>query len=211
MGSTGDATGAYLPEISHPHAVFAEAGYTVDFVSTRGGDVPLYGVDEKDAVNAAFRDEPKLMQQLRESLPAASIDPSRYDAIFFAGGHGTMWDFPDAPALARAATAIYEAGGIVGAVCHGSAGLVNVRLSNGEYLVAGKTVSAFTNDEERAVKLDHVVPFLLESVLVERGARFDAAPKWQPKVSVSERLVTGQNPASAAGVAKAMVAALDAP
>ena len=208
--TTGEPTGAYLPEIAHPYAVFTAAGYTVDLVSTRGGPVPLDGVDREDPVNAAFLDDPQLMQRLRESAPSTSVDPKRYAAIFFAGGHGAMWDFPDAPAFSAAATAIYEASGVVGAVCHGPAGLVNVRLSNGGYLLAGKTVSAFTNEEERAVKLDTVVPFLLETRLVERGARFEGAPNWQEKVVVSERLVTGQNPASAAGVAKAMVRLLDA-
>ncbi len=102
--------------------------------------------------------------------------------------------------------AIYESGGIVGAVCHGPAGLVNLRLSNGSYLVAGKTVSAFTNDEERAVKLDSVVPFLLQTRPDRARRSLRGAPLWQEKVSVSpERLVTGQNPASASAVAKAMV------
>lgn len=208
-GSTGESTGAYLPEIAHPHAVFTAAGYAVDFVSTRGGDVPLDGVDRNDPVNAAFLDDPALMRQLHASAASTSVDPSRYAAIFFAGGHGAMWDFPDATAFSQAAASIYESGGVVGAVCHGPAGLVNVRLTNGAYLVAGKTVSAFTNEEERAVKLDRVVPFLLETRLVERGARFEGAPNWQEKVVVSERLVTGQNPASASGVAKAMVTLLD--
>ncbi|MDF2697510.1 MAG: ThiJ/PfpI family protein [Labilithrix sp.] len=209
-GSTGEPTGAYLPEVAHPHAVFVKEGFEVDFVSTRGGDVPLDGIDRKDAVSAAFLDDPELAKRLRESLASTSIDSSRYAAIFFAGGHGAMWDFPDATAFTHAAAAIYDSGGIVGAVCHGPAGLVNVRLANGSYLVAGKTVSAFTNEEERAVKLDNVVPFLLESRLVERGARFDAAPNWQEKVVVSERLVTGQNPASASGVAQGMVTLLRA-
>lgn len=208
-GSTGESTGAYLPEIAHPHAVFTAAGYAVDFVSTRGGDVPLDGVDRNDPVNAAFLDDPALMRQLHASAASTSVDPSRYAAIFFAGGHGAMWDFPDATAFSQAAATIYESGGVVGAVCHGPAGLVNVRLTNGAYLVAGKTVSAFTNEEERAVKLDRVVPFLLETRLVERGARFEGAPSWQEKVVVTERLVTGQNPASASGVAKAMVTLLD--
>lgn len=208
--TSGEPTGAYLPEIAHPYAVFRAAGYAVELVSTRGGPVPLDGVDRNDPVNAAFLDDPQLMQQLRESAPSTSVDPARYAAIFFAGGHGAMWDFPDAQAFSAAAAAIYEANGVVGAVCHGPAGLVNVRLSNGGYLLAGKTVSAFTNQEEREVKLDGVVPFLLETRLVERGARFEGAPNWQEKVVVSERLVTGQNPASAAGVARAMVGLLEA-
>jgi putative intracellular protease/amidase len=208
--SGGEPTGAYLPEIAHPHGVFSRAGYAVDLVSTRGGRVPLDGLDAKDAVSTNFLDDPGVARQLRESQASSEIDPAGYAGIFFAGGHGAMWDFPDARAFSAAACAIYEAGGVVGAVCHGPAGLVNVRLSNGGYLLAGKTVSAFTNDEERAVKLDRVVPFLLESRLVERGARFEGAPNWQPKVVVSERLVTGQNPASAIGVAQAMLELLEA-
>jgi len=209
--TSGEPTGAYLPEIAHPHAVFSAAGYDVDLVSTLGGAVPLDGVDRADAVSSAFLDDPQVARQLRESPASTNVDPKRYAAIFFAGGHGAMWDFPDARAFSDAARAIYEAGGVVGAVCHGPAGLVNVRLSNGRYLLDGKTVSAFTNDEERAVKLDAIVPFLLESRLVERGAHFEGAANWQEKVVVSERLVTGQNPASASGVAKAMVTLLDAP
>lgn len=208
--ATGEPTGAYLPEIAHPYAVFSKAGYAIDLVSTRGGRVPLDGVDRSDAASAAFLDDPAVAHQLSESVASTSVDPASYAAIFFAGGHGAMWDFPDASAFSNAARAIYEAGGVVGAVCHGPAGLVNVRLSNGRYLLADKSVSAFTNDEERAVKLDQVVPFLLESKLIERGARFEGAPNWHKKVVVSERLVTGQNPASASGVAEAMVGLLHA-
>jgi putative intracellular protease/amidase len=208
--TSGEPTGAYLPEVAHPYALFSAAGYAVDLVSTRGGRVPLDGVDRRDSTSAAFLDDPEVARQLADSQASSSVDPARYSAMFFAGGHGTMWDFPDARAFSDAARAIYEAGGVVGAVCHGSAGLLNVRLSNGRYLLADKSVSAFTNDEERAVELDRVVPFLLESRLVERGARFERAPNWQPKVVVSERLVTGQNPASASGVAKMMLATLEA-
>ena len=208
--TSGEPTGAYLPEIAHPYAVFSKAGYAIDLVSTRGGRVPLDGVDRSDAVSAGFLDDVEVARQLGESPASSSVDPARYSAMFFAGGHGAMWDFPDAQDFSNAARAIYEAGGVVGAVCHGPAGLVNVRLSNGRYLLAGKAVSAFTNDEERAVKLDTVVPFLLESRIVERGAHFEGAPNWQKKVVVSERLVTGQNPASASGVAEAMVGLLEA-
>lgn len=209
-GSTGEPTGAFVPEIAHPHEVFSAAGYRVDMVSTQGGQVPLDGVERADPVVAAFLDDPEVQRQLRESPAASSVDPSSYDAIFFAGGHGAMWDFPDAKAFAAAAARIYEAGGVVGAVCHGPAALVNVRLANGSLLVSGKRVSAFTNEEERAVKLDQVVPFLLQTRLVELGALHEAAANWQAKVVTSERLVTGQNPASAKGVAQAMVALLDA-
>jgi len=204
-GDTGESTGAYLPEIAHPYAEFTKAGIAVDFASTRGGRVPLDGTDKPDEVLAPFLDGGALAGRLHDSLAADSVDPSRYTAIFFAGGHGTMWDFPENKAFARIAASIYERGGVVGAVCHGPAALVNVRLSSGQYLVAGKAVSAFTNEEERAAKLDTVVPFLLQDRLVERGAIFKPAALWQKQVVVAERLVTGQNPASAVGVAESMV------
>lgn len=108
----------------------------------------------------------------------------------------------------RVTREMYEQGSVAAAVCHGPAALVNVKLSNGSYLLAGKQVSAFTDDEERAAKLDSVVPFLLASKLTERGAQHVAAANWQAKVTTSERLVTGQNPASARGVAEAMVSLL---
>lgn len=208
LGATGRKTGAYLAEISHPYAAFTAAGVAVEFASVQGGAVPLDGVDRKDPTNAAFLDAPGLLDQVHASLAPTQIDPSRYDAIFYAGGHGTMWDFPDEPTLAAVAAAIYERGGLVGAVCHGPAGLVNVRLSDGTPLVAGKELAAFTNAEEAAVGLTDVVPFLLADALVSRGAIHRPAPNWQKQVIVSERLVTGQNPASAGGVATAMVSLL---
>ncbi|MCU0683528.1 MAG: type 1 glutamine amidotransferase domain-containing protein [Polyangiaceae bacterium] len=209
-GDTGKPTGAYLAEITHPHEALRAAGITVDFASPKGGRVPLDGVDRSDPANAAFLDDEALVARLHRSLRPDQIDPSNYDAIFYAGGHGTMWDFPDDLGLARVAAAIYERGGVVAAVCHGPAGLVNVKLSSGEWLVAGQDVAAFTNDEERAVGLAEVVPFLLADRLVERGARHHPAPNFQANVVVSGRLVTGQNPASARGVGEA-VAKLLAP
>ena len=115
-----------------------------------------------------------------------------------------MWDLADNTELAAIAAQIYDNGGVVGAVCHGPAGLVNIRLGNGKYLVDGKNVSAFTNEEERAVGLYDTVPYLLADALRERGATHLPAPNFQKQVVVSERLVTGQNPASATGVAEAM-------
>ena len=207
-GNTGEATGAYLPEITHPLEVFTKAGFAVDFVSVRGGQVPLDGVDRKDPINAAFLDDAAAVARLHASAAPRAIEPGKYAAVLFAGGHGTMWDFPEEPTLAKIASSIYDAGGVVGAVCHGPAGLVNVKLGDGQYLVAGKEVAAFTNDEERAAGLAEVVPFLLADKLVERGAVHRPAPNWQKQVITSERLVTGQNPASAAGVAEAMVQVL---
>jgi putative intracellular protease/amidase len=205
LGDTGKKTGAYLPEITHPYEVFTKAGVAVEFVSPKGGRVPLDGVDLDDPINKTFLDDPKRMGLLENTAKASGVDPKGYAAVFYAGGHGTMWDFPDDPSLAAIAAAVYDRGGVVGAVCHGPAGLVNVKLAGGQYLVAGKRVAAFTNEEEAAVEKSKIVPFLLETKLTERGAEVKTAAKFTRNVVTSERLVTGQNPASAAGVAEEMV------
>jgi putative intracellular protease/amidase len=205
LGDTGKETGFYLPEVTHPLDAFTRAGLTVDFVSPQGGKAPMVGIDLEDPLNKAFLEDSEQVFRVENTLNPAQIDPAEYGAIFYAGGHGTMWDFADNDRLAQIAAAIYEAGGIVGAVCHGPAGLVNIKLSDGQYLVANKTVAAFTNEEEAAVGLTEIVPFLLESKLIERGANFTKVPNFQVCVVASERLVTGQNPASAAGVGEKMV------
>lgn len=210
-GSTGAPTGAYVAEISHPLAVFRDAGLAVDFASTRGGRVPLDGTDSKDPVDRAFLADEATLARVHASLAPASVAPERYAGVFYAGGHGTMWDFPEAGPLSAATARIWAQGGVVGAVCHGPAGLLPVRLADGTPLVRGREVAAFTNDEERAVGLAEVVPFLLADALVALGAKHRPAANWQRQVVVDGRLVTGQNPASARGVAEAMVAALRAP
>jgi putative intracellular protease/amidase len=205
LGSTGKETGFYLPEVTHPYEAFEQAGIEVEFVSPKGGKSPMTGIDLQDALNKAFLENSAKLSKVENTLTPAEIEPSRYGAIFFAGGHGTMWDFPNDAKLAQIAAAIYERGGVVGAVCHGPAGLVNVKLSDGSYLVAGKTVAGFTNEEEAAVGLSEVVPFLLASELSDRGATHTKADNFQAHVVVSDRLVTGQNPASAKGVGVEMV------
>lgn len=208
LGATGKPTGAYLPEITHAYWPLVRAGFAVDFASPAGGRIPLDGVDRADPDNARFLDDAAALAALHASLPARAIEPRRYAAIFFAGGHGTMWDLPDDPDLARATAAIHDGGGVVAAVCHGPAGLVNVKLASGAYLVAGRELAAFTDDEERAVGLAEVVPFLLASTLRARGAIHRPAANWAANVVVADRLITGQNPASARGVGDALVAAL---
>ncbi|PSB51669.1 type 1 glutamine amidotransferase domain-containing protein [filamentous cyanobacterium Phorm 6] len=206
LGDTGKETGFYLPEVTHPLDAFTQAGLTVDFVSPKGGKAPMVGIDLEDPLNKAFLDDLEQVSRVENTLNPAQIDPAEYGAIFYAGGHGTMWDFADNQELAGIAAAIYEAGGIVGAVCHGPAALVNIKLSDGSYLVANKTVAAFTNEEEAAVGLTDIVPFLLEAKLIERGANFTKVANFQVCVVECDRLVTGQNPASAAGVGEQMIA-----
>jgi putative intracellular protease/amidase len=205
LGTTGKETGFYLSEVTHPYHVFEQAEVEVVFVSPKGGKAPMIGIDLQDPLNKAFMDDAAKLAKVEQTLSPAEVNPTDYDAIFYAGGHGTMWDFPKNEQLAQIAASIYEQGGVVGAVCHGPAGLVNIKLSNGSYLVAGKRVSSFTNEEEVAVELSDVVPFLLESIWTKRGAEHTKAPNFQAHVEVSDRLVTGQNPASATGVGEQMV------
>jgi putative intracellular protease/amidase len=205
-------SGFYLAEAAHPHAVLSRAGHRIEFASPKGGKAPVDpdGFDLKDPVNAAFWSDAALRGAVEDTKRPAQVAAKSYDAIFYVGGHAAMWDLPDNTELASLASRIYQRGGVVGAVCHGPAGLLNVKLEDGKYLVLGKDVAAFTNDEERAVKLDEVIPFFLADELAERGARHHPAPNWQAKVVVSERLVTGQNPASATGVGEAMATLLRA-
>jgi putative intracellular protease/amidase len=199
-------TGFYVPEAAHSWRVFRDAGYTVDLVSVRGGRPPMDGFDANDPTQREFADLP----ELATTRQTAEVDAAGYDAIFDVGGHGTMWDFPQDPDLARLGRDIYEAGGVVGAVCHGPSALINLTLSDGTYLVEGKEVSAFTNAEEDAVDLTHAVPFLLQTALEDRGAKHVAAPIFESQVSVADRLVTGQNPASTTRTAEEVVRLVNA-
>lgn len=207
-GSTGEPTGYYLGEVSHPWEVLHDAGYTIDFVSPKGGKAPVDGFDLSDPVNREFWEDKVYHTKIQNTLKPLQVKPEEYVAIFYAGGHGAMWDLADNMDLAAIAAKIYEKGGIVSAVCHGPAGLVNIKLSNGKYLVDGKKVNAFTNEEEDAVGLTKVVPFLLESKLIERGAKFEKSGLWQPHVVSDQRLITGQNPQSAKKVGEAMLSEL---
>lgn len=203
-GDTGQPTGFYLGEVTHPLAVFDAAGIPVEFASIQGGEPPVDGVELDDATNARYWNDEKFRRAIRTTLKLDDVDASRYSAIFYAGGHGAVWDFPTSPAVQRVTREVYENGAVVAAVCHGPAALVNVKLDDGSYLVAGRKVSAFTDDEERAVKLDKVVPFLLASTLSQRGALYQPAPDWTAKTVIDGRLVTGQNPQSATGTAEAV-------
>ena len=205
LGDTGKPTGFFLGELTHPLEVFEKAGVPVELASIQGGEPPVDGLDLKDEINARYWNDPEFRAKLAATKKLSDLDPADYSAVFFSGGHGTMWDFPDDAAVQKFARETYEAGSPVGAVCHGPAALVNVKLSDGSYLVAGKEVSAFTNSEEEKVGLTKVVPFLLATKLEERGAKHVGAPDFEKKVVASGKLVTGQNPASASGVAEKIV------
>lgn len=208
-GATGIPTGYNLAEVTHPLEKLHAAGIRVEFASILGGDAPLDGLEDMhDPVIAHYWADADFRHAISHTLRLNDVDPSRYSAIFFAGGHGTMWDFPDSPAVQKAIREIDAAGGIVAAVCHGPAALVNARCADGSLLVTGKRLAAFTNGEEEEVQSTHVVPFLLESTLIERGADHQTAANWADNVVVDGRLITGQNPQSAASLGKALRDAL---
>lgn len=200
LGDTGRRTGFYVPEVAHPAQVFTAAGWNIAFVSVQGGEPPRDGVKDGDTVSAEFLHT--YANALAATPTAEELDPGDYDAIYFAGGHGTMWDFPHAEGISALAAAIYGRGGTIAAVCHGPAGLLPITEAGGTPLVAGKAVAAFTNEEEQAVGLADTVPFLLETALIEKGARITKAADFAEHAVADGRLVTGQNPASAAKVAE---------
>lgn len=214
MKGTSKGTGFYLSEAAHPYAVFKKAGYEVVFASPKGGFAPVdqKSLDMEDQENSAFWKDFGMVGEARVGIKGtnklAELKPADFSGIYAAGGHGTCWDFPNNQEIADFISKIYADGGVVGAVCHGPMALVGVKGADGKPLVAGKKVAVFTNAEERAVKLDKVVPFLLQTELEKAGAKVVTADNWAENAVRDGRLVTGQNPASATKSARLFVEAL---
>jgi putative intracellular protease/amidase len=196
--------------------VAEKAGFAVDIASPSGGHVPIdpesltADVLKQGGTDKRYQDR-AFMDRLTRTMKVGDADPSAYDAIYMTGGHGVCFDFPRSADLARLTAALYEAGKVVSAVCHGPAGLLEVKLSNGNHLIAGKKVTGFSWDEEVKVGRDAAVPYSLEEELKKRGASYTRA--WfafAANVVEDGRLITGQNPASAAGVGEAGVTRLKA-
>ena len=209
-GDSGEKTGLWLAELTHPLHELEAAGHRALIASIQAGKAPVDGdsLNMTDPINAQYWEQGDLQQRLKNAPALADLNGADYDAIFFTGGYGTMWDFRESTAAQRLTREIYERGGIVAAVCHGPAALVDVKLANGEYLVQGKRLAAFTNQEEEATGGIKIVPFLLADALVAHGALHQPAANWAENVVVDGRLITGQNPASAAAVGRALVQAL---
>lgn len=209
IGPRKRRTGNYLPEVAHPYAELDRAGCGIDFASLTG-DTPFLDALNlaNDSDNLAFL-VGKGWAAMQKAGKLSDVDVSRYDAIFMPGGLAPMVDMPEHPLLKKVIKETYERKAVVGAVCHGPVSLLNVKLSDGSYLVAGKKISSFTNDEEENyAKAD--VPFELESALAKQGAIFLKTAPWQPFSVADGNLVTGQNPASAKGVGEKMVTLLEA-
>lgn len=207
FGNTGLLTGYWLSEVTHPWSVLAPH-YDIDVVSPKGGQPPVTGIDLSDPITAKVWNDTAWQDKMKHTLTPKEVNADEYAAIFYAGGHGAMWDFPGNVALANIAAKIYENGGIVAGVCHGPAGLLNIYLSDHSNLIAGKRLDSFTNAEEIANGTKDVVPFMLQSALEERGCTYDEAAPWSDHVVVDGRLITGQNPQSALSVGQAILKAL---
>lgn len=207
LGNTGQKTGFWLPELTHPYYEFTHAGFQVELASPLGGMAPLDGKSfhQPDDHHQRFLQDAKLMAKVMRTLPLSTIDPTDYRAVLFSGGSGPMWDFPNNPNINRVASSIYNQGGVVSAVCHGTAALVGITQDNGEPLIHGKRVAAFTRQEESDIDQLDIIPFLLGEKLTEMGAIHIAGPAWQEKVVIDGRLMTGQNPASAKKLAQKII------
>lgn len=206
-------TGLWLSEMTHFWDELEPLGFGFDLVSPNGGGSPLepraLSWPNLDASARRRFDDPEYMARLSETLAAEDVDPSRYDVIYFTGGHGVMYDFAGDMQLERLARAIYERGGVVSAVCHGYCGLLDVRLSSGEYLIAGKRMTGFSWREEVLSGVARLVPYNAEKRAIERGARYSKRVlPFFPHVVQDGNLVTGQNPSSARKTARGVIDAL---
>jgi putative intracellular protease/amidase len=213
MGEHGKPTGLWAEELATPYYVLADAGVKITLASPAGGAAPvdpgsIKPAGQNDPATERFLADAALQQAVTHTVKLSEVDSTRYDAVFFPGGHGTMWDLPGHPDVTQAVERAWAAGKFVGSVCHGAAGLVSARRPDGQSIVAGLCVNSFTDAEERAVGLDGVVPFLLETRLRELGGRFEGGPAWQPFAVRDGQLVTGQNPQSSHLVAEQLLKAL---
>ena len=206
LGTTDEANGTYAPELTHALHEFKAANFTYDFVSIQGGKAPLYGIeDNDDAAHLSIINDNAFHVQLENTKSVQDVDVASYDAVFYPGGFGLLSDLNDNQAAAKLTADIYQKGGVIGAVCHGPAGLLPITLDNGEKLLANKSVTAFCREEEVAAGTIDKVPFVLEDAIEDIAGSYKKAAEWQEYVIEDNRVITGQNPASAHGVGKKMV------
>jgi putative intracellular protease/amidase len=208
IGPHNRRTGNFLPEVAHPYEVWSEAGYQIDFASLTGDTPYLDALNQAgDPANLKFLTG-KGWADMQKAVKLETVDVSTYDAIFVPGGLAPMVDLPEAPLLKKIVAETYERGAVVSAVCHGPVSLLNVKLSDGSYLVNGKNISSFTTAEEDGyARAD--VPFDLQTALTAQGAIYHTVENWQPFSIADGNLVTGQNPASGTGVGEKVVAILE--
>lgn len=206
LGDTDQANGTYAPELTHAVHVFMEHGVDYDIASIKGGKAPLYGTDaEDDAINNSVLGDEDFQSRINNTIPVSQLNIEDYDAVFYPGGFGLLSDLATNEDFAKLSAAHYDNGGILAAVCHGPAGFLPITLNSGEPLLANKSVTAFTREEEIDFGTIDDIPFLLEESLARNAARYSKVKPWGEFVIEDERVITGQNPTSAHGVGKAIV------
>ena len=212
LGETGKKTGFWLEEFAAPYFAFKDAGAQLTLASPKGGQPPLDPKsNEPDAQTAAterFRKDPAAQSALASTALLSSVRAEDYDAIFYPGGHGPLWDLAEDKISIALIEAFYQAGKPVAAVCHAPGVFRHVKGADGQPLVKGKRVTGFTNSEEEAVQLTKVVPFLVEDMLKEKGGVYSKGADWASYVLTDGLLITGQNPASSEAAAEALLAKL---
>ena len=213
MGASGKPTGIWADELAVPYYQLMDAGVEVVLASPLGGPITLdpgslKPVGENDPLVERFLADPVAQASAKTTSVAADMDAGAFDAVFFPGGHGTMWDLPTDAGVTRAVETAFSAGKLIASVCHGAAGLVTARRPDGESVVTGKRINSFTDAEEDAVGLTAIVPFALESRLRALGAHFEGADNWTAFAIRDGQFITGQNPQSSALVAQNLLQAL---
>lgn len=212
LGNTGKKTGFWLEEFAAPYFAFKDAGAQLTLASPKGGQPPLDPKsDEPDSQTDAtrrFREDPAAQSALASTAVLNTVKAGDYDAVFYPGGHGPLWDLAEDKHSIALIEAFYNAGKPVAAVCHAPGVLRHVKGADGQPLVKGKKVTGFTNSEEEAVQLTNVVPFLVEDELKAKGGIYSKGADWASYVLTDGLLVTGQNPASSQAAAEALLAKL---
>ena len=209
LGNTGRKTGFWLEEFAAPYFVFRDAGVQLTLASPKGGQPPIDPKSDEpqnqtDAMTRFKKDSSAQREALANTVKLSSVKSEDFDTVFYPGGHGPMWDLAEDPVSIALLESFYNSGKPIALVCH-SPGVLRHVTYKGEPLVKGKHLTGFTNGEEEAVQLTHVVPFLVEDELLQLGAIFEKKANWQPFSIVDGRLVTGQNPASSTSAAQALL------
>jgi len=209
LGNTGRQTGFWLEELAAPYYAFKDARAAITLASPLGGQPPLDPKsDDPSAQTDAtrrFMADPQALAALAATVPLRAISTSDFDAVFYPGGHGPLWDLSENAYSIALIESMFAAGKPVAAVCHAPAVLLRVKTGEGKPIVAGKAVTGFTNSEEEAAGLTDVVPFLVEDMLTRDGGTFSRSADWQPHVVTDGLLITGQNPASSEPAARALL------
>ncbi|HFI2430790.1 type 1 glutamine amidotransferase domain-containing protein [Streptococcus suis] len=204
-------TGLWLSELTQFYDELVKAGYEADFVSPKGGYIPLdpHSLTMMDAVDRTYYNDADFRNRaLGQTLRPEQVTATDYDLIYYTGGHGVMWDFPQSMEIAELASQIYQNGGLVTAVCHGVAGLLPIKDEAGQALIEGKVITGFTNQEEELNGTTDLVPFLTETALLEKGAKVEIGTAFTPVVRQDSRVLTGQNPQSTRALGQMVVSVL---